>query len=86
MKMNDHVTRLFEIYLLGSSQCILVVDQVFLRTALYKLGPHVSLNKMLWICPKIYPKPQEMVNSQMMHKYHGLLKEVDILMVRVLTD
>ena len=42
MKMTDHLLRLFEIYSIGSSQCILVVVR--------------------------------------MHKYHGLLKEVDIHM------
>ena len=54
MKMTDHLTRLFEIYLIGSSQCILVVDWIFLRIAVYKLGLHARLNQMLWICPKIY--------------------------------
>ena len=83
------LTRPFEVYLIGSSQCILVVDQIFLRITVYKWGAHARLNQMLWICPKIYFQPQEMGNTQMMDKYHRLLKDVDIhrnLMVWILSD
>ena len=54
MKMTDYLTRLFEIYLIRSSHCILLVDQLFLRIAVYKLGPHARLTQMLGVCTKIY--------------------------------
>ena len=54
MKMTDHLTGLFEIYLIGSSQWILVVDSIFLGITVDELGLHARLNQMLWICQKIY--------------------------------
>ena len=42
--MTDHLTRLFEIYLIERSQWILVVDWIFVRIAVYKLGVETDIH------------------------------------------
>ena len=78
MEMTDHLTNAFEINLIGGSRCILVVDQIFVRIAVYKLGLHARLDQILWICQKYTSHLIRWTIDGRWTKHHGLLKEVDI--------